>query len=617
MLTEFRRKLGKLKDRLERRVESMSGSRRREAGPISEADREFMLGWIMGKATDEEVVARAKAGAGLALIDRACAARPSNALMCAVRAQYLLEDEELVEALFHAERAFVLGRLEPLSGLVLVRARAASGDASGALEIVPVALENARRVQAHAVRLEVCEAWRALEPGSIEPVLEEARTHAAANDYAAAVAKLRKLLADTGPNFIALMLLGATYQDLARNEDALAAYLQAVEAEPGNVDALCMAGLCARDLGDREQADQLLTRACEADPASSFAQYSLGMLRMEQERIDEASALFLGARNSSRGAPWTGPLEPRLATATARDIGSPDWATARFKLDHDIEQLEYLRSKGLVDASVESLIAGYRKAVFDGRLPVQIYDMVGLVPAEHPLLAATYKMPLHAPDPDPPSGALANPSLAWAAIEERYLAAEPRHAVVDGLLSPQALEALRAYCLESTVWNDLKGGYLGASLADGFAGRLLLRIASELRTKLPRVLGDKPLRGLWAYKYDSRYTGIGVHADPGAVSINFWLTPDVASLDTEAGGLLLYPATAPAHWSAQRFAPREDEIRAHLVATGAKAIKVPYRENRAVLFDSSLLHESDAFRFAEGYENRRINLTFVYGAPAA
>ena len=81
--------------------------------------------------------------------------------------------------------------------------------------------------------------------------------------------------------------------------------------------------------------------------------------------------------------------------------------------------------------------------------------------------------------------------------------------------------------------------------------------------------------------------------------------------------MLLYPATAPAHWSAQRFAPREDEIRAHLVAKGAKAIKVPYRENRAVLFDSSLLHESDAFRFAEGYGNRRINLTFVYGAPAA
>ena len=146
---------------------------------------------------------------------------------------------------------------------------------------------------------------------------------------------------------------------------------------------------------------------------------------------------------------------------------------------------------------------------------------------------------------------------------------------------------------------------------------MLLHIAADLRAKLPRVLHDKPLRGLWAYKYDSRYTGIGVHADPAAVSLNFWLTPDAANLDAEAGGMLLYPATAPAHWSAQRFAPREDEIRAHLVAEGAKAIKVPYRENRAVLFDSSLLHESDAFRFAEGYENRRINLTFVYGAPAA
>jgi hypothetical protein len=40
---------------------------------------------------------------------------------------------------------------------------------------------------------------------------------------------------------------------------------------------------------------------------------------------------------------------------------------------------------------------------------------------------------------------------------------------------------------------------------------------------------------------------------------------------------------------------------------------VPYRENRAVLFKSRLLHWSDAPEFAEGYENHRINVTLLFG----
>jgi hypothetical protein len=40
---------------------------------------------------------------------------------------------------------------------------------------------------------------------------------------------------------------------------------------------------------------------------------------------------------------------------------------------------------------------------------------------------------------------------------------------------------------------------------------------------------------------------------------------------------------------------------------------VPYRGNRAVIFNSDLFHKTDAIRFREGYENRRINVTLLYG----
>ena len=41
--------------------------------------------------------------------------------------------------------------------------------------------------------------------------------------------------------------------------------------------------------------------------------------------------------------------------------------------------------------------------------------------------------------------------------------------------------------------------------------------------------------------------------------------------------------------------------------------RVPYRENRAVIFDSALFHQTDVYQFRRGYRSRRINLTLLYG----
>ena len=46
---------------------------------------------------------------------------------------------------------------------------------------------------------------------------------------------------------------------------------------------------------------------------------------------------------------------------------------------------------------------------------------------------------------------------------------------------------------------------------------------------------------------------------------------------------------------------------------GAESITVPYRCNRAVIFDSDLFHETDRITFKDGYTNRRINITMLYG----
>ena len=97
------------------------------------------------------------------------------------------------------------------------------------------------------------------------------------------------------------------------------------------------------------------------------------------------------------------------------------------------------------------------------------------------------------------------------------------------------------------------------------------------------------------------------------MNVNFWITPDDANLDPEHGGLVIWDVSAPLDWNFARYNGDEEAARAFLAREGAKSITVPYRANRAVIFDSDLFHETDKIRFKQGYENRRINVTMLYG----
>lgn len=188
---------------------------------------------------------------------------------------------------------------------------------------------------------------------------------------------------------------------------------------------------------------------------------------------------------------------------------------------------------------------------------------------------------------------------------------------MDDFLSDEALESLRLFCLESTVWsaNRYAYGRLGAFFHDGFNCPLLLQIAEELRNSLPRVIGDRyPLRQLWGYK-NGHYlpADSSTHADFAAVNVNFWITPDEANLDENCGGLMIYGVDAPLNWDFYTYNGRPDIIKAFLQRQQANVITIPYRQNRMIIFNSDLFHGTTELKFREGYKNRRINITMLYG----
>lgn len=212
-----------------------------------------------------------------------------------------------------------------------------------------------------------------------------------------------------------------------------------------------------------------------------------------------------------------------------------------------------------------------------------------------------------------------NPNLDWEDLEKEYWDQDPQVVVIDNILSKEALHKIRKILLESTVFYQTKnpneiGGYTGAYIDDGLHDRILLELTTQLRKRLPSVLNEHALRYMWAYKYDSTYNGIKLHADMAAVNVNIWITPDEANLDPNSGGLVVFTVKPPADWDIMQYNSDTDKVYEDILKpAGYRNITIPYKENRAVMFDSALFHQTDTFDFKPGYTNRRINLTILYG----
>lgn len=291
-------------------------------------------------------------------------------------------------------------------------------------------------------------------------------------------------------------------------------------------------------------------------------------------------------------------------------------ATVQTKLQHDIQQIQWLTEQGNTSHDWERIRRAYERAYEqlygDGGTKLEAKKLAPRTLAE---LGEWYNQPFQVEGCPPLSSRAVSSDCGARGAENRYISSDPGITTIDGLLTPEALVRLRRFCLGSTIWNEFRynGGYVGTTVGQGFANGLLLQIARELRAAMPAVLGPHPLRQMWAFKYDQRRTGVGVHADQAAVNVNFWITPDVANLNPENGGLVVWRKRAPMEWDFEEFNRAPEKLVDWVRETGAEEIRVPYRCNRAVLFDSNLVHSTDDFEFAPGYENRRINITMLFG----
>ena len=218
-----------------------------------------------------------------------------------------------------------------------------------------------------------------------------------------------------------------------------------------------------------------------------------------------------------------------------------------------------------------------------------------------------------------------NKKLPFNIVEENYYKTKPNIVVIDDFMNLEALQKLKDYCLEFPFWNTIYGrGYLGAFRQNGFNPQVLETLALEMVQNLPKIFNTTNKRNLaqmWAFKYESKCPGIDVHADFAAVNVNFWITPTEANRDYDkekdigkTGGMWIWDAGAPVDWDFNRYnGDNKDEVLEYLDKQQSKAVYIPYKYNRCVLFNSNLFHKTADVNFLPGFDNKRINVTMLFG----
>ena len=288
------------------------------------------------------------------------------------------------------------------------------------------------------------------------------------------------------------------------------------------------------------------------------------------------------------------------------------YEVSKNKLKHDIEQINYLLQKKLISKKFNKTLKNY-KFIYNA-LPKNSHptDIFTLSKEFTNKLGPTFNNLIYYQPPDILEKKLINNDKK---IIRKNLEKKFKYMVIDNFLNKEVLDKLYSFCLTNSIWNefDYKNGYIGSFIENGFNAPLLLQISEEIRLQYPKILKKFPLTKAWAFKCNNQMKGIKIHADFAAININFWITPDKANLNKNTGGLLIWDKEAPKNWGFEKYNNNHLAIKNFLKKKKSKMKRIKYKSNRVIIFNSNLFHASDNFNFKKNYENRRINITLLYG----
>ena len=405
--------------------------------------------------------------------------------------------------------------------------------------------------------------------------------------------------------------LGTIFKEVGDDLKAKEYFEKALKIEPNNVEALNNLGIIFKDLGENQKAKEIFEKALKLDSRSILTLTNIAKINFEEFDIEKAI-------NSSY----------EVIKIKNQNFKFIDQSISLNCLKHDVGQanyisqtggfwkffkLKYFKIKGIDEfIKVGSKILSRRENIKDDD------KKITLTPDEVNALLPFYKTD-HIYKPKIISGSCINPNKNWQAVEDEYFNSEKQIIYIDDFLSEEALIELREFCLISKVWSkEYNNKYFGAFSDNGFISPIHLQIGIELKRELPKLFGPHMLDKILGFKYNSTHSkGINIYGDSAIHNLSFWVTPDEFNNNKNEGGLKVYDVPAPENWNFNDYNINNDKIHKYLEDNNANCINVPYKFNRAVLFNSAYFHETDEIDFKDKYEAHQINMTYLFGSRLA
>ena len=419
-------------------------------------------------------------------------------------------------------------------------------------------------------------------------------------------------------NFEAYFNCGNLYYDEKEYDLAVVFFDKAIACNKDHGEAHYRLGLTYQEkYRAKRNTDYLIkSAACHkasiiCDPSHSDAHASLGMTNLWLGNIKEANKCFkkVCSLKYSEQTTFSKYIETYLS----------DKKLLSALIKHEYEQLTFIGNgtdntgnykftKEYYD-ELENLYLKIKDNHFD------IKDVTSSMKIEIPKILCNVPPKLS-------SSSIINESNDIESLESEYLQKAPGILVVDDFLNKEALAELQNFCLNANIFKQpFQNGYLGAFLSEGLSNEFILKLSEDLRLTYKNIFKDLKLMTALIFKYDSTEKGINIHADQSSVNVNIWVTPDNANMDKKSGGLQIWNKIPSADTLVQVKELGFDAYNSDTEPTKKKkflaeneSIKqiIPYRENRAIIFNSMLLHTTDNYNFRDNYEDRRINVTFFY-----
>jgi tetratricopeptide (TPR) repeat protein len=443
-------------------------------------------------------------------------------------------------------------------------------------------------------------------PPSCETMLQQAIALHRSGDGVAAEPLYRAVLADQPMHDQANHGLGVLLAQRGLDKESVAHFQAALKSQPGVGQYWLSYAGALLAIGHPREAQLVLSRGQERGLAGSAVD---ALLQKAQAALAPSAVDILFERGTAHA--MQGRMAEAIATYRQVIAAKPDHAEAHFRLGSILSETGHI-AEGFAHYMQRAALVHRAPAtrpdkphpehrIKHDREQAEYLAGLGISSAFH--LADGARLPGTAVNP-------ARPELA-----QQWQDSHPKMVVIDDFLTPAALEKLRQYCASSTIWHrNYDAGYIGATPEDGLACPLMAQIAEEIRSTFPQMIGNHAFRYLGAFKYDSTLsTGTNTHADNSAVNVNLYIAPDEANLDAESGGMDIWDVAAPPGEEMRRYNSDEALARDFLERSGAHLTRIPHRANRAVIFKSDLFHKTSDCRFREGYLNKRINVSLLFG----